>query len=995
MPELIFTPDALATKITNPRTNRRVMLGTLVSKYGKIKKKYVNDFELDENNIIVAKPLLAYNVDDNTIIKLMFDAPILAQPFQQIKPSKIKANTTIQNYNIIPSIPTDTPVQITFELEFMWIPNEGYEPKQREVRITGLFTPRQLSNENELKQIINPYFTSEWGIFDIRFNIILTQNEKTLELTDMELREQTPLKLNNIFNEIVSTEYNHCIHDYIKDLYPKYCKSEKQMKKISLFKNVNDIHQWAIERNFKMVAFDQSGTIIKSYYPTKKNKTKSMIFMVGHNHLYPIKNQYLHKTKPDMTRVNIVENVEELLINLINSGTAPKYVNLGGNSIDYFTVMDNKTEVIYSSNTEYNRCLEILNMFGVGDKIKPTTKIAQLGEIIEQNYSNRNSCDSNGITKVSKIMTQSFLPEIRNISKAGYTYINNDFEMDMTEESLQTIDKNKSYPYELYKLTHLPVVDMKKHIPKKITDQNHRIRPYYMYIVSVTESTIILPKNARYFGSTLIFAREHNIKFTLIEELETTLQPNYMKRMVKDLYSKYQTNIITRLEFKEIMNKFIGKFELHVEGYNRLNYIKVMNEDELKTFNGSIHRITDEYSLGYNTEEYYSIFSRNPIADLIKDNSRISVYKMMRKLNLKNTDIKQVKTDSITFKTISKNYENYINDELVGWKKETFRKMNKPSIENVETPTFFYSNNGNGTLITGYAGCGKTYDILNTIIPKLNKSKSYTVLTPSHTSLEEYRTNNISCDVIQKYTMANKIPDEDIIIVDEIGMIGSNMWSLLYKCKLAGKQIIAYGDFNQLSPVEDGLTFDNKNFLDLMFLRHKKNNNNHRNDFTHEYYDKLRDDRNRVEWKKIRDESIDKYNTPYEDAEIIIAYTNTTRNEYNKLMCDKLGITNEFDIGAKVICKTNKLRKFDIYNNFQFTVDYRDDHDIVLVSKHGIKYTLPIHTFNNKNYFDFGYCVTLYAVQGSSLNSFHYCLEDIRHLNGRGLYTLISRLKNK
>ena len=90
MPELIFTPDALATKINNPRTNRQVKLGTLVSKYGKIKKKYINDFELDENNIIVAKPLLAYNVDDNTIIKLMFDAPILAQPFQQIKPFQMR-----------------------------------------------------------------------------------------------------------------------------------------------------------------------------------------------------------------------------------------------------------------------------------------------------------------------------------------------------------------------------------------------------------------------------------------------------------------------------------------------------------------------------------------------------------------------------------------------------------------------------------------------------------------------------------------------------------------------------------------------------------------------------------------------------------------------------------------------------------------------------------------------------------------------------------------
>ena len=86
----------------------------------------------------------------------------------------------------------------------------------------------------------------------------------------------------------------------------------------------------------------------------------------------------------------------------------------------------------------------------------------------------------------------------------------------------------------------------------------------------------------------------------------------------------------------------------------------------------------------------------------------------------------------------------------------------------------------------------------------------------------------------------------------------------------------------------------------MMFLRHKKNNNNHRNNFTHEYYDKLRDDRNRVEWRKLRDESIDKYNTPYDEAEIIIAYTNITRKEYNKRMCDKLGITNTFDMTTTI-----------------------------------------------------------------------------------------------
>ena len=47
------------------------------------------------------------------------------------------------------------------------------------------------------------------------------------------------------------------------------------------------------------------------------------------------------------------------------------------------------------------------------------------------------------------------------------------------------------------------------------------------------------------------------------------------------------------------------------------------------------------------------------------------------------------------------------------------------------------------------------------------------------------------------------------------------------------------------------------------------------------------------------------------------------------------------------------------------------------------------------NHFELGYCRTLYSVQGDTLNSFYYPLEDKNFLNNRQVYTLISRLKQE
>ena len=116
-------------------------------------------------------------------------------------------------------------------------------------------------------------------------------------------------------------------------------------------------------------------------------------------------------------------------------------------------------------------------------------------------------------------------------------------------------------------------------------------------------------------------------------------------------------------------------------------------------------------------------------------------------------------------------------------------------------------------------------------------------------------------------------------------------------------------------------------------------------------------------------------------------------------MANKLGIQSKTDIGAKLICETNKLRNSGVYNKFTFEVKPIND-DVVCLNDGEEDYLFSKTDINQ--YFDYAYCRTLYSIQGESRPSFHFCEEDLQTnqswctwITGRATYTLISRLKTK
>jgi len=994
----------LNSKILNPITNRYIKKYSIFNKDGSFKPLYKNKLGFIDGKLTKRDDIILA-VNNQNLETLKFNKTQVTDTFLQtafsenVVKSQLVTGNTIGEFDLIESIPSEVATQLTVKIgytlkwsESVWTDTQFFSDK---------FTPSQINDKSFWLQKIKDNNPEASDIFIDDPIVLTSQNNATLDLIDMELRHAIPLNIDNIFNEkIINKNYKHCIHDYMIDLYKKKF-SHDEIKKI---KTTRDVHKFCVKYDIKLIVYNFNKDVISSNYPVKKHKIKSMIYIAYNSHLYAITSEYLHKKKSYYSEIKIVENLKTIVTQCLNNNILPSLEKDG----EQFTqvVVD---DTLFIQNQDYNKCLEILEKFGLKDKIYPTIKITHLGNILEKLYS-------------KKTNSQSFFPYASEFNKSAFNYHNKD--LNISKENLASIDGIKYYISHLLKLKYLIKVDIKTHKHRKFDKDdfftnNNKIIPHYIYAISVKNSNIILQNNGFYIGETLIYAKNNNLEFTILEEIETEKVENYFIEMINDLYTK-----CSEKDLKNIMNILIGQFEC--SNYNtcnnnivknKLKFNRFLDETELKTFNGQtqsfiiprkksknkINDLVDEdvyidekrFTIGFDVEQSFNIFNRKPIAMQIKDNSRITLHKQIVKMGLNRSNIKQIKTDSITFdKSQCKNIEKYIYNNFSGWKHEKYVEYIPKEIIQKSLPTFEYKNNDLGYLEIGYAGCGKTYHIINNVIPKYHDNKlekdkqNYIVLTPTNISLDEYQKEDFNCDVIQSNTFnSNKIPKEQNIIVDEIGMVDNAGWCMLFRCFLVGKNIMGFGDFNQLKPV-NGKSCDNHNFHKLIFNKIIYNKNNYRNNFTTEFYDNI------INNNVNASELINKYNTKFDEAEIIIAYKNTTRIEYNKKMCKLKKIKNLYSVGAKIMCKTNYYKINEIYNNQCFIVKkYR-------LSDEKLEFTngqfLHIKKDLIKKYFDYAYCKTLYCVQGSTLKSFHYCLEDIKFLenDGSSLYTLISRLKN-
>ena len=801
-----------------------------------------------------------------------------------------------------------------------------------------------------------------------KYDVVSKYTDVKMNFDGMILREQNILR---IFNEdvenFVPPDGENCVKYYMNK---KYKGLKKKVKSLPDEPTIDDLKKLCVASNICFRCYDINNKLVSSnIIKNTKTKIASLNIKAYNNHIYPVKNGFLNNKKREKNLdFEYEEDINTRLIKYLDEGKLPVYVSTAGNALLSYFITD--TKQVISSNDEYLTCFNIAKIFGIHDKINYNTNITHIGTTISQLYVKEN---------INSIWFNSML-----YSKAGFNFCKDieEHELNIQLDKIKTIDKNKCYSYILKELDYLIVVDMTKDEP--ITDFDN-IVDHYMYIVQPEESTILLPNTNVYFGSLLKFAKQEKIKFKIIEGFETKTVPNYFKEMIVDLYKNVPEHA------KNIVNRLIGTFNKGMTPpKDYIEFEKICNQDETDRSEGYVFPLCEKYNIMYsNKNQSPRLGTQKPIAFQILDAARIMMYNKMKELNLSDDQIIKVKTDSISFIHNDLDFGLDLDDDIDGWKEEEYKYMKYTNREDndLELMTFKHklcADNQVCKLITGNAGCGKSYDIMNKLVPSLNKS--YLIVVPTNATMSEYKKNNFNVKVKQTFTFKDCIPEEDVIIVDEVGLSDYKDIKMIIKCILAGKNIYCYGDFTQLLPVGCDKQINTDYLINSMFNVITRLDTNFRNTFEAKFYDDLRYKYNQ---EKLINQ-VKKYSTDWKDAEYILTHRNETRIKYNKLKMEHLGLESICSPGCKVINKGDNIREQEIYKNFRFTVISSSDKSVCIKDEFKT-YSIDKDIFMKD--FQPSYSLTLYCIQGNSIVSFHYPEDDYKWINGRSAYTLISRLK--
>ncbi len=929
-----------------PREAKKLKEGKEVNRYiYDIKKKNIGKIDLREKPLLLRK----FGIKKN-------------DPQQYFKPiGRIDNKFIIKKIHKGIDIKVTSRIKIQFELSAI--------PYTRHITRTITSTTEGLHEEvrNKVLEYGKPIPTDKFYFF-YKVKNTFTKSKLDYDIGNMKLQKSKPI---NVFNKWIDVEMNdedndNCVKRYLKKTLKKIGTKTIDALGDETGVSSNEIIEFCNKYGIGVRIFTDSGKLEISIESTTKNYP-TLVFLIYNNHLYPMTSKYLKRKTHEGATVVLVKNIKNRLASFMDNNILPGDIKMNGIKLTSY-VVDN---VKYLNNKEYDECKKILDVYALGDKIYDSIKTNCLFSIIERLY--------------VKEDIRSFWPCSSVYTKGGFNYSTDE---KVNEEEISTLDKKKCYSQALRILKFLIQVDYRT---SKITKKPTEIVPHNLYIADPKDSTILLPNIEVYDGEYLIYCKKEGLEFDLIEEMECTKKPNYYSKMIIDLY-----NNIDEKAAKMMIVIAIGKMEQDEQKYSKTIVDGIYNKEEVSSKSCFREKLNDDYDICFDTkQEIGTIYNMKPIAIQIKNRSRRMVYEKMKELNLKDEDIVQIKTDSISWK--GQLPEEINDDVLEGWKVEKFKKLkSKEHIIMKNSAISFHDikiEQEGGELILGYAGCGKTKYIIDTLLPRIIKNtqegltpEKAIVLTPSHKALEQYRKKGIACDVIQKYTLRHTIPEEPIIIIDEIGMCDKDAHDLIFKCILLEKSIYAFGDFNQLPPVNtgnDNKKFNSEQYLKLIFGRRATMKHNYRNDFTKEYYNTL------IEEKVNLQDEVTKYSTKkYSDAEVIICWRNEIVDKYNKLMMEKLGL-KRFSPGLKLVCINNKLFKKNIYNKYSTEIESVNGDEVKLttgetLSKEEIK----------KN-FKPAYAITLYGIQGQSIESYYYAPEDYFFINGCRAYTIISRIKTK
>lgn len=854
---------------------------------------------------------------------------------------------------------------------------------------------------------------------------------------------------------------NTCVYDFlvkhnIKKHRPEFDINKYDRENIKLSTLIDDLELFGVPISI----YDINANKLKDIHCGEKYKRIPKLYCIIHNnHLYPL-HKSLNFIKVNDIKIIYEQDCTTKLLEMVNRKIEPYDVILKYKPI--ISDMNVKVTSFKTSDSMYISDESMFNFIPISRRldIEPDyskSPHSMLLKRLREKYSLLKKNVGNGVVIEEHVNLYSTIPESYKFIKSPIVYRNTNV------KAIYGRDGNSFYLHVAKTLPFLIHCNYINSEPEVYRDGD-RIVDENLYLCEPIEENFLVNDRNIYSGIFLNLVKNEfpNIKFRVLEFVRGCKMTNVLKLYIDDIQNTIPISDPDWKVVKVELTKMFGLFNVSSEKTKKayIEYEGIFTNFEMNigTENYDYYPINEKYNLKYRTKtQSNSIRTMKPVGFMIMDFAKLELMRFMKINGIKMENIAQIKTDSIytniPFKTLPSKVIGEFKEEIPNVQK-LLRHCPLSGINPNNNLSLFPSEafGGNASLILQYAGAGKTYTIINKIIPE---NPNYIVLCTRHKALDEYRTaglnHSILCGLVDKTFM-----EYDTIIVDEVGLVDKSSWFIIINLILSGKKVICYGDFNQFPEIENKFNEPSYSRSGNYKSTTRYSNNgrilprkfgalsesivkylfkdidmyetyvNRRNDFSIEYYRNLFND--------IIDpiEEIKKHSKPLESLDFskfdnktrdhVITYTKDERNRYNNKIMKMLGypiimdeikckskgveyirteLSNFTHKGVRIIAdltdnrdarKDGNIRERNIYNGMIYIIDNIDGQYCTL-SNGSVLLVDEI-----ERYFQPAYAINIHKLQGIWVSNFHFPIEEslssYKMLNILA-YVTISRIKTK
>lgn len=863
-------------------------------------------------------------------------------------------------------------------------------------------------------------------------------------LEETRMKDTNAVKIDGYGKQKWDTNTGRCVFDYIiykygnvkgfksacnyEDLHDIFSDYDDSINLFEKGVNTKEIRRFCENFRLPMYALDDTEKVFQFYQPENVNHHgTSMVFRVSNKHFYPIENSTEKKriahqsqirsdiiqqefkaeapaceTDYDLKKVQFENDVMGCLKNHIKQGVIPKKLELHNNELVSFWI-DN-IQYVSNINIELNKQL----CENMKQEYKGQGSGTLLFKILEETIGTFPKSSPN------KFVMDKLIEAKKDRAHIGFIGDNKD-----TTDCVG-IDISKAYTYCMYNMEKWLLFDFNDMWVEY--DGSLKFGLYYVQ----TDDLLLFRGNNIYTDAVIRKAQQEGIQFDILYQLiPSKTIDNVLKSLIDKIVEYSCDNTCISKQLINMFSGMLGKNDVKsCQCYinNDLNQIfNFINNYKDKGYKLFSHKIedTDFYMYGYEVKKQLNE-TNIPMYIQILDYNNIRMYDMMKEVG---GELVARKVDCCIVRNP--------NPIVEGKEWGSYRYCEVPVICGREQPINLelsinkdwrdhYINDSDdwmkikkvldrekGLLLQGDAGKGKTY-CAKQIIKNMNRVK---VLAPTNKAAL-----NIGGSTIHSFLKMNdkgyinpkllKLIKQnyDCIVIDEISMIGKELWKRLslLKRECPDVKFLLLGDDKQIPPVEDEDYDDYFNHPAVKFLC-----NNQRNTLTvlKRYDEDL--------YKLLCDvDDLDINDFKKEENPINICYYNSTRKMVNAKWNEKKGLfvpENIYDEysqdmyvyeGLPIVChKTRRIDSEVIYANSEtFTVSGYDEEVIHIwnerPSENGeseiYMLDVPIKEFNE--YFLLGYCTTTHKIQGATITK-NFTIYDWGDMTTKLRYTALSRAK--